>query len=330
MKKFDLRIAGLLLALSLSPACSSTLPAPVITPTLDVSVTTGSPTPAGLSLTAGVTRTDSLGLAQVWVPAGCFQMGSDPTRDQEARHDEQPAHQVCFTSGFWLDQFTVTNAAFDAFVIAGGYQTDAYWSVAGLTWKRTENISGPDTRCRALSGDPQQPRVCLKWYEAEAYANWRTQAASDGTVYRLPTEAEWEYAARGPQSLIYPWGNRFDSTRLNYCDRNCSEVWADLNADDGYVYAAPVMTYMTGKSWVNAYDMSGNVWQWVSDWYSPDYYQTSPSHDPIGPTHGVTHVIRGGAWDSPSYSVRAAFRNDLDTFRNFNIGFRLVGMLPQP
>jgi formylglycine-generating enzyme required for sulfatase activity len=84
-----------------------------------------------------------------------------------------------------------------------------------------------------LSSDPQQPRVCLKWYEAEAYANWRTQAASDGTVYRLPTEAEWEYAARGPQSLIYPWGNSFDSSRLNYCDKNCSEPWVDMSVDDG-------------------------------------------------------------------------------------------------
>jgi formylglycine-generating enzyme required for sulfatase activity len=255
-------------------------------------------------------------------------MGSDPTRDPQARQDEQPAHQVCFTHGFWLDQFTITNAAFDAFVRAGGYQTDIYWSVDGLVWKRSGNISGPDTNCRMLSSDPQQPRVCLKWYEAEAYANWRTQAASDGTVYRLPTEAEWEYAARGPQSLIYPWGNSFDSSRLNYCDKNCSEPWVDMSVDDGYVYASPVNTYMNGKSWVNAYDMSGNVWQWVSDWYSHDYYQHSPGYNPTGPTDGITHVIRGGAWDSSPYSLRAAFRNNLDTFRDLNIGFRVIGILP--
>ena len=152
---FDLYLISLLLVLSLSCACSSTLT------TLPVD-----PTP-------GATRTDSLGLAQVWVPAGCFQMGSDPTQDSQARADEQPAHQVCFTHGFWLDQFTITNAAFDVFVQAGGYQTDAYWSVDGLAWKRVSNVSGPDTNCRTLSGDPQEPRTCLKWYEAEAYANGR-------------------------------------------------------------------------------------------------------------------------------------------------------------
>ncbi len=327
---FVLRIVSLLLALSLSFACRSALTTPPVTTTLDASATVSSPSPTILSLTAGATRTDSLGLAQVWVPAGCFQMGSDPTHDPEARPDEQPAHQVCLTHGFWLDQFVVTNAAFDAFVRAGGYRTDTYWSADGLKWKHAGNITGPDLGCRTLSSAPQQPRVCVKWYEAEAYANWRTQTASDGTVYRLPTEAEWEYAARGPQSLIYPWGNSFDSTRLNYCDKNCSEPWADMNANDGYVYASPVNTYMNGKSWVNAYDMSGNVWQWVADWYSPDYYQNSPSHDPIGPTHGVTHVIRGGAWDSSPYSLRAAFRNDVDTFRDLNIGFRVVGILPVP
>jgi len=322
------RVVGLLFVLGLSLACNSTTVTPPMITNLGTSPTASSPTRAALSMAAGSTRTDSLGLLQVWVPAGCFKMGSDPAKDPQARADEQPAHEVCITHGFWLDQFDVTNAAFEAFVRAGGYSTDAYWSADGLKWKHSGNISGPDTDCQTLSSAPQQPRVCVKWYEAEAYANWRTQTANDGTVYRLPTEAEWEYAARGPQSLIFPWGNSFDSTRLNYCDKNCSDPWADTNANDGYAYTSPVNTYVNGTSWVNAYDMSGNIWQWVADWYSPDYYQNSPTYDPIGPMTGMTHVVRGGAWDSSPYALRAAFRNDVDTFRDLNIGFRVVGLLP--
>ena len=98
----------------------------------------------------------------------------------------------------------------------------------------------------------------VSWYEAEAYANWRGG--------RLPTEAEWEYAARGPNSLIYPWGNEFDGTKLNFCDTECTYDWRDASVDDGYEKTAPVGSYESGKSWVVAYDLAGNIWEWVADW----------------------------------------------------------------
>jgi formylglycine-generating enzyme required for sulfatase activity len=275
-------------------------------------------------------RTDSQGILQVWVPAGCFKMGSDPAKDYQAQEDDQPAHDTCFTKGYWLDQYDVTNAAFDPFVKAGGYTTRAYWSADGLNWKQSQNITGPETGCSQESTYPQQPRVCVSWYEAEAYANWRTKTAKDGTVYRLPTEAEWEYAARGPKSLIYPWGNTFDGTRLNYCDKNCSEAYADKSVDDGYAYTSPVGKYEKGKSWVNAYDMAGNVMQWTADWYDAAYYVNAPKNDPTGPTRGTIRVLRGGSWLNEQWVARSALRisykNPGD--RNTNMGFRLVGGVP--
>src|SRR5258708_401484 len=251
-------------------------------------------------------------------------MGSDPAKDSEAQKEEQPAHDICITKGFWLDQYDVTNAAYDAFVNASGYNTDAYWSVEGLKWKQSNKTTPSDTTGYEYSNDSQQPRICINYYEAEAYANWRTKSARDGTVYRLPTEAEWEYAARGPQSPIYPWGNFFDGTRLNFCDTNCFESWADRTVDDGYAVTSPVSKYTDGKSWVNAYDMAGNVFQWVEDWYDGNYYLNSPKYDPTGPTSGSARVLRGGSWNWVQFFTRSEYRWFLHPFhREYFIGFRL-------
>jgi formylglycine-generating enzyme required for sulfatase activity len=278
-------------------------------------------------LPAGTQRTDATGIAQVWVPPGCFSMGSDPSIDKVAWSNELPAHPVCLTNGYWIDQYDVTNAAFDTFVKAGGYSNDAYWSPDpdSLKWKQANNIIGPAMDCTKDSNDPQQPRICVSWYEAEAYARWRTKTAHSGAEYVLPSEAEWEYAARGPQGLIYPWGNNFDGTRVNYCDKNCSQTKADKSTDDGYAYTSPVGHYEQGKSWVNAYDMVGNAWQWVADWYSDSYYQNSPLSNPTGPNGGTYRVIRGGAWFNVYFAVRTAFRTTCYPYsRCGDITFRLV------
>jgi len=239
-------------------------------------------------------------------------MGSDPAKDSQARPNEKPQHKVCLTHDYWIDQYDVTNAAFDAFVKAGGYSTDAFWSSGGLAWKQSNKISGPDTTCATVSNEPQQPRVCVSWYEAEAYAKWRTQTAKDGANYRLPTEAEWEYAARGPQSLIYPWGDQWDSSKVN-------------TGENGLGKTSLVNQYPAGKSWVGAYDMAGNVWQWTADWYDAGYYNSTPQSDPPGASSGQYRALRGSSWPLNQALARSAYRDrSAPAERSFVNGFRVV------
>jgi formylglycine-generating enzyme required for sulfatase activity len=148
---------------------------------------------------------------QVRVPPGSFVMGNrDPAVEPPPwaaaeLAGEQPAHEVAITREFWIDKYEVTNAAFQKFVDAGGYQTRAHWSDGGWVWLAAQSSKVLPMRCGFE--EPDMPRVCVTWYEAEAYARWRGG--------RLPTEAEWEYAARGPESRVYPWGNTFDPARAN-------------------------------------------------------------------------------------------------------------------
>jgi len=294
-----------------TPTITPTLtPIPPTTTNVPPTPTPILPTPTATPPPAGTVRTDAAGIAQVFVPNGCFMMGSDPAKDSQARPDEQPQHKVCLTHDYWIDQYDVTNAAFDAFVKAGGYSTDAFWSSDGLAWKQSNKISGPDTTCTQYSSEPQQPRVCVSWYEAEAYAKWRTQTAKDGTNYQLPTEAEWEYAARGPQSFIYPWGDGWDSSKAN--------------VENTIGKTSLVNQYPAGKSWVGAYDMAGNVWQWTADWYDAKYNST-PQSDPPGASSGQYRVLRGGSWRSPQNYARSAYRFSLDPAGRFNSrGFRVA------
>ena len=226
-------------------------------------------------------------------------MGSDPAKDKSAAKDEQPQHQVCITRGYWLDQYAVTNADFAQFIKDGGYTRKELWSDEGWKWLQDNKIKGPQDE--AKFSEPKQPRVGVSWYEAEAYAKWRGG--------RLPTEAEREYAARGPDSLIYPWGDQWDPTKAN--------VKSSVTK--------PVGSYPGGKCWVGAFDMSGNVWEWTADRYSAKYYQDQVKEDPQGPDSGDTRALRGGTWDYPETFARAASRSDLEPGqRGHDIGFRIV------
>ena len=214
---------------------------------------------------------------------------------------EAPAHKVTLTKGFWIDRTEVTNAAFKAFVDAGGYTTRAFWSDDGWAWLGGRNVNGLPLHCQ---GDVSaQPRMCITWYEAQAYAAWRAG--------RLPTEAEWEYAARGPKSMVYPWGDAWDDTKANVISS---------------VSPKPVGSYPKGASWVGALDMAGNAMEWVADWRDPNYYKTSPATDPTGPATGEIKVEKGGWWGSNEFVARSAYRHfeDPPTYGDKHIGFRVA------
>jgi len=293
--------------------------------TTNTATNTPTMTPTETPIPAGTERTDSNGIKQVYVPAGCFKMGITDSQAQNTItqwvkagvtqsdvqtiiKSAQPQHQVCITKAYWFDEFEATNAAFDNFVKAGGYTNDNLWSADGLSWKQN-GITGPSTECTQDSSQPNQPRVCVNYYEAEAYAKWRGG--------RLPTEAEWEYAALGTTGWTYPWGDTFDQSKTNSAESKIGKT-------------TPVDAYPLGKSWVGAYDMFGNVFQWVADWFSDTYYSTSPTNDPTGPKNGQYRVQRGGSFYTPQI-LSSAFRDYayyLD-LRSGIAGIRVVvGALP--
>ena len=302
------------------PAEPSATNEPTATPEL-VATLTPIATPGSQ---AGGVRTVTRGgvqVEQVFVPAGSFLMGTDAGED-----DERPAHEVTLDT-FFIDRTEVTNAQFAAFVAETDYETTAEREGGGHTYenqvwnfKPGANWLSPLGPGSNLEGMDAHPVVLASWDDAEAFCTW-----SGG---RLPTEAEWEYAARGPVAPIYPWGSTFNSANLNFCDRNCTLSWADQAAEDRYQFSAPVISYVNGASWVGAMDMAGNVWEWVNDNYDADYYASSPVLSPSGPRGGTHRIIRGGSWYNSANGVRATDRghNEPDQ-RTDSIGFRCAASL---
>ncbi|MEM7111885.1 MAG: SUMF1/EgtB/PvdO family nonheme iron enzyme [Chloroflexota bacterium] len=237
------------------------------------------------------------GATVVYVSAGSFMMGS---REDELNvdKDEFPQHAVTLT-GYWIDQFEVSNERYRICVNDG---------VCAASLLATDSNFN----------DTNQPVVGISWHNAVAYCKW-----AGG---RLPTEAEWEYAARGAENQIFPWGNELDGNYLNFCDANCEYTdWKDESYNDGYKQTAPIGTYVENKSWVAVYDMPGNVWEWVNDWYDPNYYERSPVVNPTGPANGTTKVIRGGSWFNEIQKARATHRSVKNPSAASNtIGFRCV------
>jgi len=260
---------------------------------------------------AGTTRMDGHGVTEAWVPGGIFVMGSDegsatpPSWAAVEFRSEHPAHEVALSHGYWIDVTEVTVAEFAAFTNAGGYDDDANWSPEGRAWRQSIGASKLPRPC--LEQQPDEPQVCITWYEAEAYARWRGG--------RLPTEAEWEFAARGPESRIYPWGDVFDRTLAN------------LDGDAG---PATVGSHPGGASWIGAQDMSGNAMEWVADWWSRTYYADQIREDPTGPATGNIKVEKGGWWGPPdgtgAFLGRAAYRDfeDPPIYSDHHIGFRIA------
>jgi len=246
----------------------------------------------------------------LYVPAGEFLMGSTDADKKELPAFEQPQHLV-YLDAFWIDRTEVTNAMFARFVTETGYKTDAEnlgQSVAfNVTTKLLGQTKGADWQHPRgpgsdIKGLEQHPVVHVSWDDAVAYCRWARR--------RLPTEAEWEKAARGMDGRKYPWGNRnVTGNLLNSADRNLDMSGTDKGVDDGYQFTAPVGVYPAGASPYGALDMAGNVWEWVADWYDEQYNANSPAENPPGPDSGNLRVVRGGSWIDSRRFVRAAVRD---------------------
>ncbi len=243
----------------------------------------------------------------VLIPAGEFEMGSEAT---DAEVNEQPVHTVS-VDAFYMDKYEVTVGQYKAFIQATGHRAP--------DWDLVAEYSPTD----------KHPIVDVTWHDAMAYAAWAGK--------RLPTEAEWEKAARGGLSgQTYPWGDAApNGTQCNFADRNLAfdwANWADETADDGYEYTAPVGRYPANG--YGLYDMVGNVWEWCLDEWDSDFYASSPRDNPFsGGTiteviNNFTHVknlrvLRGGSWYSNARGVRVASRGgDSPANPDLNDGFR--------
>ncbi len=275
-------------------------------------------------LSAGTVR-DNLkdGLKYVWIPPGTFMMGCSP-QDKECFDNEKPSHHVSISKGFWLGEADVTVGAYKRFAAATGRQMPP------------ELIDSGGTRQNPGWGDEAMPIVDVTWDDAQAYCGW--------VGGRLPTEAEWEYAARaGSTAPRYgaldeiAWyvdnsgQQHFDSARIYEEDtRNMvdggEEYKKSVNANGNRIH--PVGLKRPNQ--FGLYDMLGNVWEWVNDRYDEKYYQSSPSQDPAGPTSGTLRVARGGGWANIPRLIRVSKRGGADPGNRFGYGFRCGGEVFAP
>lgn len=251
---------------------------PTTTPTLTV----GPNSDPSICTVVGQTRvspTDDMTL--VCVPAGEFWMGASET-DAQAAPDEKPRHRVTLDA-FWVDRTEVTNTMFEKCVAAGACHERTYspylWGV------RLPN----GTPYYGESNYRDDPVIMLDGDEAQAYCQWAGR--------RLPTEAEWEKTARGTDERLYPWGAELDCAHAIYL--GCEKEQAPASA----------ISHPLGISPYGALNMSGNLWEWVADWYDANYYSQSPAQNPTGPASGEFRTIRGGGWHDNPAQLRATNRS---------------------
>jgi len=241
------------------------------------------------------------------VPAGKFMMGNTKKTDNMAYDDEMPQHSL-HVAAFVISKYPITNVQYQAFVDDGGYneQWRSCWTTAGWLWKEKNSIQGP----RRFGGDfdlANHPVVGASWYEAVAFCRWLT--AKLGRSIRLPTEAQWEKAARGTDGRRYPWGLKITPEHANYRE---TEIMG----------TSPVGVFPKRESPYHLLDASGNVWEWTKTKWATSYQNYRPDEDLEG---DARRSLRGGAWSRHVNNVRCARRNrNLPDFRNYDVGFRVV------
>jgi formylglycine-generating enzyme len=296
--------------------------------------------------------TNSVGMRLVLIPAGKFMMGSPESAEETAAffnkfygqnvvssvnfQYEHPQHRVRITRPFYLGACHVTRGQFRQFVASTGYKTDAEKGERpmGIGWDRETNklVFGEKYSWRnpGFEQTDQHPVVNVSWNDAMAFSEWLSR--KEGRSYRLPTEAEWEYACRAGTTTRYYSGDNPETLAKvgNVADASFKgQFGADprwrrtIKASDGYVFTSPVGSFRPNA--FGLYDMHGNARQWCADRWGAEYDATSPTDDPTGPNSGTDHVLRGGAWGISPGGARSASRDaDAPAFRSLTAGFRVA------
>jgi formylglycine-generating enzyme len=265
-------------------------------------------------------------LEYVYVPAGAFEMGC-AADDADCEEDEKPSRRVEQSHGFWMGRTEVTVRAFRTFVSARRYRTTAEsdgWSRSfdGKTLAQQEGVTWQDP---GFAQGPKHPVLHVSWYDARQFCAW-----AGG---RLPSETEWEYAARGGQaSAKYLWGRERlplvgGVRQANVADESLKRRHPSLRIlsgyDDGYVYSAPGGAF--APNGFGLYDMTGNAAEWCSDWYAKEGTRASPGTEPVRPPLGLQRSIRGGSWIDEASNLRASYRvRDIPAYHDGLVGFRCV------
>jgi iron(II)-dependent oxidoreductase len=235
------------------------------------------------------------------IPAGWFPMGSTSRENRGGYMTEQPQHRV-YLDDYEIDRYEVSNARYLRFILETGHAPPAHWT--GITFPQTI---------------ANHPVIGVSWFDADAFCR--------NAGKRLPTEAEWEKAASGGRGLNYPWGTKPPNPELANLGRQMANANVDIEAVKGRLYPplADVNAYAVGQSPYGVFQMGGNVMEWVSDWWSPEYYRESPERNPQGPAKGAHKVIRGGSWNDDPLALRTATRSGMDPkARTLTIGFRCI------
>ena len=264
----------------------------------------------------------------VVIPAGSFGMGA-PSSESGRGDDESPEHQVKVAS-FALGQNEITRGQFAAFVKKTKYSTgDKCWTLEDGKFKERNDRNWREP---GYPQDDKHPVACINWDDAKAYAKWMSRKTKKR--YRLPTEAEWEYAARGNTGTARYWGDNPDEACgfANTADMTAqaqihgASSWTIHNCTDGFAYTAPVGSFKPNVFKLN--DMLGNLWEWTEDSYH-DSYKDAPADGIVWQGDGARRMLRGGSWNNGALNVRSAVRDSNNPALRFSIfGFRLARTLP--
>jgi formylglycine-generating enzyme required for sulfatase activity len=247
----------------------------------------------------------------IWcdIPSGPFLMGTNREDCPEADTDEE-LHEQSTTAPYSISRYPVTNAQYRAFVEDGGYARQEYWTATGWAWREREDVTSPQT-FGTVFNLPNHPIVGVSWHEAVAFCRWLSQLT--GETIRLPTEAEWEKAARGPDGRFYPWGKEFDSAKCNVLETGIgSTCTVGLFADAASLYEVE--------------DLIGNTWEWCQSIYTSYPYHADEEREKLD-AQG-SRVIRGGSYANSSEEARCAYRYYAHpAHRDSNVGFRILRFL---